>query len=168
MSYSIAIRCRSDKLKKKMKKFLKKNYQYPDKLLNFTGSSDFSDKLYYDHTKTALGFNYHPCGEAEHHYIYSVTKWMAIKIGKKRKFKEGTFHYYVFDGFEACPLPLHPHKVKNWYTVNELGFRSMSEGYNKKQQAALNSLMTSCYKLTTSKIDKIIHDGLKRLDKLWK
>lgn len=163
MGYSIALRCRTKVLKQQMIAFMKKHYRNTEKLCDESVYSILTDDLSYDHAKTGLGFDYSPCSDIEHHYIFTILKWMALKIGRKKHFKKyGTVPYYVYDGIEVCPILIGKGRM-GWLPVNKLGFKSFGSGFNEGQKKAREELN----EITIKEADKIIHNELKRLNTLW-
>ncbi len=121
MGYSIAIRARNPKLRKKMVKFMAENFRKWSDVLG-KGESISSrpglgeeGSLDYDRSKDAVGFDYAShCHGWESCLIYSATRWMAIKIGKRRsKFQKDAVTpnvfdeavpFMVYDGYQAWPI----------------------------------------------------------------
>ena len=114
MGYSISIRTNPVK-KDRMLAFLGKHYR---KWSDVTGvgesisSGNPTDDLSYDSSTKSLGFDYAShCQGWEQAYIYSMTRWMAIRIGqRKTRFKQDTVNpnvfpdpvpFIVYDGFES-------------------------------------------------------------------
>src|SRR5271169_2699144 len=91
MGYSIAVRARNQKLRKRMVAFMAKNWRPWSDVLG-EGESISSrpglgaaGELDYDHAKDAVGFDYAShCNGWESCLIYSATRWMALKIGKSK------------------------------------------------------------------------------------
>ena len=122
MGYSLAIRVRSDELRQKFLKFLQNNFRRwsvvcgKDPSEWHGSASDPTDNLSYCGTKTSIGFDYQSgMFGFERDYIYSVIRWMAIKVGDRKdrmlideddegavilEFPEST-PYYIYDGEKA-------------------------------------------------------------------
>lgn len=191
MGYSIAIRAKKN-LREKMIKFMEKNYReahtvfgYEYSLSSFAYNSTTEKGMSYDNAPAAMGFNYNSgMDEPERNYVFSVTRWMALKIGMVKKHPElGTIPYYVYDGgnskddYWAILIKSEweakvPQNYK-WCLVNELGFKSMESCLRyfhltskilNKTKNAFSSLMG----FSMSKANKKILDELNRLDELWK
>jgi hypothetical protein len=119
MGYSLAIRVRSNKLRQEFLKFLQSNFHRwsivcgkdPSKWQGSAG--DPTETLSYGGSSTSIGFDYSSGMYGfERDYIYSVIRWMAIKVGDRKKqmlidesgagpvihqFSEPT-PYYLYDG----------------------------------------------------------------------
>lgn len=116
MGYSVAIRCRTKKLRDEMFRFMDEHFDHPCTIMpeidqsairpNEKDKQNVSRKLEYDQGKIALGFDYSSwLSGPERFYLFSVIRWMALKIGRKRHWKEfGTKPHYVYDGYETCPI----------------------------------------------------------------
>lgn len=135
MSYSVAIRC-SRKKKEQMWKFLKDNYKEPSALFGETQASTLTDDLSYDDSEQAFGFDYQSwIGMTERHYVFCVVKWMALKIGRKKKFKRistvESIPYIVHDGNEFIPVLANSEwktRVRDsykWALVDDNGYRTI-------------------------------------------
>jgi hypothetical protein len=193
MGYSIAIHCKSDKLRKKMSQFIKKNY---------TGASTLFGKdkvdheavqfmpggsMSYDHGKCSLGFDYSSwINHFERPYVNSVLRWMAIQVGKKKILYDpdskrtpglkGKHFFTVYDGDEDCPVVI---KSKNapfvlleceWCPVDELGYHPL-DYKNPSDSARWNRHLKVLQKfmgMPFEQYNKIVREELKRLDDLWK
>lgn len=162
MGYSITFRCRSQILKKKMLLFIEGNYRDPEELLGIKCYIRFSDELSFDKTKTVIGFDYQPCGELALFYLVMVLRWMAIKIGKRSRWKDvGIVPFYYYDGYEKCPII--PNKNYKGRARNNVGFQSFGLNYTDEQKRYLEVLN----KLTIEETDKRIFAELRRLDTVW-
>lgn len=91
MGYSISVHVSSDELRSKMLQFLEKGYRKwsvvcgknPSKCHG--SSRGPTDDLSYGGTKTSIGFDYQSGMYGfERDYIYSLTRWMAIKVGDRK------------------------------------------------------------------------------------
>lgn len=189
MGYSISVRPKYKKSLIKMWDFMQENYTEPKILFNQNGNysrlalnMDKDNGLSYENNKYAIGFDYNAC-EPERDYIFSVIKWMAIKISKLYKIKNiGEVPCYIYDGYEIIPV-----FVKNiWKNiiskeykhdlVNDIGFKSLSLRFvgvpayedSKNKKEWIEEHLRLYYDLTNKswkEIDKIIHNELKRLNK---
>lgn len=116
MGYSIAIRPRSADLARKMQTFMDEHYRAWPYVVGKKNKAQYASnptsELDYDNTAGALGFNYGAMHGWEDEFAYTVTRWMAIKIGKKRRSFQGIpktdipnpIPYMVYDGHEAWPI----------------------------------------------------------------
>jgi hypothetical protein len=190
MGYSVTVRAKSKKLLVNMWEFMLEHYVSPSELFSQTGNysrlaininKDSDDSLSYDSSKSAIGFDYNAC-EPERDYIFSVVKWMALKIGKTFKIKGvGEVPYYVYDGEEKMPIFVKSLWGKNvpekysWAVVNNVGFKSLIKKYigvlsyekapNKK--AWIDEKLRTYSELTEMswmEVDNRIHRELKKLD----
>lgn len=151
MGYSIAIRVGSSELRLRFLKFMQESFRRWSMVCGkdpseWQGSaSDPTDDLSYGGTKTSIGFDYQSGMYGfERDYIYSVIRWMAIKVGDRKtkmlidddegavvhEFSEPT-PYYIYDGEKALnPILVtteeqastFPTSQRNW-TVDEWGVR---------------------------------------------
>ena len=97
MGYSVYVIAKNEKLNLRMYNFLK------DNLIDFKPNGFSlkaeSSKLNYCHLKDSnplIGFNYGAISFIQRKYIFAVTMWIAIKIGKRFNGKT----YYWHDGSE--------------------------------------------------------------------
>ncbi len=182
MGYSIAIRAENDMLLKKMIQFMEENYRNPHEI--FGGEGDFSrlsDDLSYDDDKLAYGFDYNAC-EPERDYIFLICRWMAIKIGQKKHWKElGSVPHIVYDGYEPWPVLIDTEwkdKVPEefeWCLVSSTGFVAVDAKYIrmaerlKKPKVLKNQrrLIEEMSGMKPEKLNKILENELIRLDELW-
>ena len=177
MGYSIAIRCRSIKIKEKMSAFLEKNYRTYLEVLgkdkgNGAVAAQMLDDLSYDHAKkTGMGFDYSSwmC-EEERYYLYTIIRWMAIKAGHKQKFISentkkdiGSHPFYVYDGCEKCPIIITPTtetKGNEWAYTDQLGWKLPWGNRKPRSMKYLKELLGKDY-------CKTVVAELKRLNDLW-
>jgi len=119
MGYSIVIQVKSDETRRKFLKFIQENFRHWN-MVSGVDSSEWqgsagepTDDLSYGGTKTSIGFDYQSGMYGfERDYLYSVLRWMAIKVGDRKtrmvvdkddegavaiEFPEPT-PYYVYDG----------------------------------------------------------------------
>lgn len=178
MGYSIAVRCRSEKLRQRMFDFLERNYRDPVEVFKWgpkayaSSALRLGENLSYDDGKCSIGFDYSCMPEEEHQYVYCVLYWAALKVGKRRRFKKigASVPYIVYDGYEAWPRLVRDEwegKVPEdmeWCLVDALGFKScIVPGRDEKFLQAMKTLMGHSCK----KQDRMVRDELKRLDELW-
>jgi hypothetical protein len=119
MGYSLSIRVKSDQCRYKFLKFMQANFRHWSIVCGkehsrWHGSaSDLTDDISYGKTKTSIGFDYQSGMRGfERDYLYSVVRWMALKVGDRKKrmvvdetdngymihqFSEPT-PYYIYDG----------------------------------------------------------------------
>lgn len=144
MGYSIAIRTRSPKLQQKMLRFMKANYRnWPTVEGRPEGNAyagEPSDDISYDKSKSLIGLDYGAVSGWERVYAYTITRWMALKVGGLRAtFPNVTpsrtskpVPYMVYDGYEAWPILLAdtPAQLKQipkpyrWCTYTSLGMHA--------------------------------------------
>lgn len=90
MGYSISIHVKSKPVRRKMLDFMEVNYRRWSVVCGkdpneWSGSSRGpTDDLSYGGSKTSIGFDYGPMAGFERDYIYSVLRWMAIKVGDRK------------------------------------------------------------------------------------
>jgi hypothetical protein len=90
MGYSISIQVSSNPLRKKLLDFMGVNYRRWSVVCGkdpseWSGSSRGpTDDISYGVDKTSIGFDYGPMQGFERDYIYSVLRWMAIKVGDRK------------------------------------------------------------------------------------
>lgn len=197
MGYSIAAPIRSRKAQAKMLAFLEKHYRPWLKIAEGTDVSvepgyDNShyflteSDLSYDHGKLRIGFDYSSWMGHERHYIYSVLRWIAIKVGRQRLLNDTVAFYgentprvpyIVYDGYEAWPV------LVNWSEedckkmgetpVNEVGFKPCLRNWtghhlSTEQSAELYAIALRLgWPKECDKIDELVHAELKRLNTLW-
>jgi hypothetical protein len=109
MGYTVAVHAKNKNLLCDMWVFMQEYYTKPSAL--FGRKNDYSrlsvninkePGLSYDHSKLAIGFDYNAVGP-ERDYIFSIIRWMTIKIGKTKRLKAiGDVPYYVYDGYDKC------------------------------------------------------------------
>lgn len=121
MGYSIAIRARNKELRKRMVAFMNKHWRKWSDVLgkgeSVSARPGLGDEgsLDYDHSSDAVGFDYAAhCHGWESCLIYSQTRWMAIKIGKRKsKFSKDDVTpnvfpdpvpFMVYDGYQSWPI----------------------------------------------------------------
>lgn len=152
MGYSLAIRIRSDGLRLKFLKFMQENFRHWSVVCGKEPSEWHgsvrgpTDDISYGKTETSIGFDYQSGMYGfERDYIYSVIRWMALKVGDRKdqmpiegvgsdivthQFPSPT-PYYIYDGEkdlnpvlvtteeQAAALP----KVQRSWAVDEWGVR---------------------------------------------
>jgi hypothetical protein len=176
MGYSIAAIARNKELLVQMWNFLQKNYTEPKKLFDKEHSrsrlaynlDDESNHLSYDHSEFAIGFDYNAC-DPEREYIFSVVRWIALKIGEKRLIEEckdlGEVYFYVYDGGDKCPI-ITDNLGIDFYkdsVVSNVGYYSQSEKIledKRYEDEGWYKQMVEEYKIS----DKLINDELQRLE----
>lgn len=124
MGYSLAIPVKSDELRQKFLSFMQKNFRHwyvvcgKDPSEWHGSASDPTDRVSYGDAKTSIGFDYQSGMYGfERDYIYSVTRWMAVKVGDRTVrmdvgeddyqvvvFQEPT-PYYIYD-CDTNPTPV--------------------------------------------------------------
>lgn len=118
MGYSISVSVRSQKLKTAMFEFMLEQYRPWPIVIDAEEDSRFEgplvDNMVAAQGKCIIGFDYPNLIEsAEHEYIFSIVRWMAIRVGKRRSiFRMDGLElpkpvpYYVYDGLEPSPILL--------------------------------------------------------------
>lgn len=117
MGYSVATPAKSGKAKAEMLEFMSEHFRpahefIPEVVASYDPSSSgilTDDQLAYDRGSSKMGFNYSTSTGPEGEYLFFICKWMALKVGRKRRFKEyglpdTSVPYYVYDGHEAIPV----------------------------------------------------------------
>jgi hypothetical protein len=105
MGYSIAAPIRNVALRDKMMALLKAEYRKWPKVIGPPWKDSHlrgprKDDLSYHHGKKPyIGFDYN-AGGAEREYAFCFIRWLAIRIGCKKK----GLPYYVYDGHENIAL----------------------------------------------------------------
>lgn len=178
MGYSIAARCKNKKIQDMMYKFLEKNLRDTNHVYGFSDQYVISYRLCpprskdngmsYDNSILGLGFDYSCMPEIERFYIFSVCRWISLKIGKKKHFKGlGSYPYIVYDGCEVLPIIPNPKEVipkeYSWAVTDELGYKSVM---SNRPKTAL-SYMSVVLMMKWPKVDKITNKELVKLDNLW-
>ena len=196
MGYSIACHARSKRLLRLMRDFMESNYKEPHDLFHFkwkysqsrlaTNLGDEAHGLSYDHRRSAIGFDYN-ASDPERDYIFSITRWMTLKIGRRKFFKGiGTVPYLVYDGVESMPVLIATEwegRVPKDYRggfVDAKGYRPQEQRYrylpryksaNKKEKKALLYQLLGYFLreigLSVEKVDRLISDELSYLDEEW-
>jgi hypothetical protein len=180
MGYSIAIRCHDKVLRKKMNGFMKRNWKSPSYLFpNHEPGVDYVDyrnKLDYDRSRYALGYNYSVLPHPDYTYVWSSTCWMAKKINEVKKFAIfGERNYVVYDGDSYVALLPYGTEIPDLLKVPEnqsysccddLGCKFIKDFLHKGwiEKYGYQDL-ESCYDYF--KLDELIHDEIKKLDLLW-
>jgi hypothetical protein len=195
MGYSIGMRPKSKQLKDKMLAFMEKYYRpYSVAFKKITGAkadySRFTDDMSYDNGHYALGFDFNAC-DPERDYIFAVTRWMALKIGKERLFKGvGSVPFYVYDGgitpddrwpilVESVWKDKAPAKYQ-WTLTDDLGYKSLERqwlgvpyftnedgSFRQDKLKERVGFLTTLYGTSPYKCWNHIRKELQRLDKLW-
>jgi hypothetical protein len=164
MGYSIAVPVKNNDLKNKMLSFLDKEYK-PWSTMDNRWKNDYAshptDDLDYDNGKCRIGFNYNTA-YPERFYIYTILRWMVLKVGKKRKHKsfDTNILYYVYDGCEISPVVIKDTmpvpKDYQWAIVDQYGWKPS------------NKFDRSIYKKKECDVwDELIKKEVEKLDDLW-
>ena len=148
--------------------------------------------------KCIIGFDYPSHIEGvEHEYVFSVIRWVAIKVGKRRRTFRGEglelpkpVPYYVYDGLEPSPILLEdewgkvpPKLLSSVHTrlgmritpavARELAWRFLSdEAYIKAAYPGLTAQQVEDTLIETGLEDaqlvlQTISDEIERLDGHW-
>lgn len=192
MGYSVSTPAMSQKAKGRMLAFMEEHFR-PAHMI-FENLEDTFDRtasgilteehLAYDKGTSKMGFNY-SAGELPRYYAFCVCRWMALKVGRKRRFKKHgipdvSVPYIVYDGYEACPvLPktqwegvLEPERI-DW--CDELGVKPMASyliikhGLEDPDNPILSDENYWANRLTEMEASaSLVREELRRLDELWK
>lgn len=118
MGYSLAVKTRNPKLAKKMLSFMGEHYRDWSRVIG-QGKNSYSvrplcDDISYGQNKGVIGFDYSAVHGWERAYVYSLCRWIALKIGvKKSRFSKETVTpnvfekgvpYISYDGYEHWPI----------------------------------------------------------------
>lgn len=195
MGYSVTAHAKDNPSLYKMWEFMQKYYTKPTTLfggencysrlaVNF-GKGAQTEGLSYDRSRSAIGFDYNAVG-LERDYIFSVVKWMALKIGKTKLIRNvGEVPYYVYDGHEKGLIFVESiwgdkvPKEDRCCIVNDVGFKALASKYvgcpaydeAKNKKAWVNKhlkLYSELCGITWQEVDKKIHNELIRLDTEYK
>lgn len=134
MSYSVSVAVKSPKVKTRMLEFLVDSYRpWPD-ILDDEGESRFFGPAPIEGLPSHIGFGYEDGMCPEKVYNYSILRWVALRVGRKRRqFKESQFDrpvpYYVLhnhNGSKSFPVvstgeSLFVPSVFKDYIVDEFG-----------------------------------------------
>lgn len=170
MGYSIATPIRNAEAKKEMLEFLKKNFRNTEDVFKVPHYSrgPLGEDLSYDHGKCRIGFDYN-CGEPERGYIYTVCRWMALKVGALQRFNLtegkveliGEFPYLVYDGYGHTPVIQEDPKrvvpdVYRYYVMDQLGVKADTYSLDSwlKKELGIDPLQA-------------LKEEMKRLDAEW-
>jgi len=188
MGYTIATPIRDEKTKAKMLAFLKANFRQFTELTDKNGPHNYyrgplpdglpsDESLSYDSGPCRIGFDFNDGGFARE-YIFTVCRWMALKVGRLYSFPtkgtpdlQGDIPIYAYDGDdqddsneEGGPTPVLlegsmdvPEK-KSWCVVNKLG---VIVHHRNKMVEFMLSMMPD--------LDgyELIRVEMERLDALW-
>jgi len=168
MGYSMGARARNATLKKQMLAFLDEHYRCWPQVMGedekhwwFNSSPPKgSPDLSYDSAKLALGFDHSGLHGWERFYLFTVSRWIALKVGsRKRRFSRDTIEPCVLDEptpfmtydsndhwpvivrtvKEAAKLP----KGQQWCAMSPLGLPTGPRRFHKASSAALEALLDS-------------------------
>jgi len=200
MGYSVSVTIRSRQLQARMRAFLEDSYRPWPEILDEDERADFrgpSDTLEYAHAKCQLGFDYLAGGGAEREYIYALIRWMALRIGRrKRLFRMGSLKravpYYVYDGVEATPVLLNsewsdaptrflpfqvdpyglrvdsvPARSLAWYHIPEGTYERVSATHQGETSEAIREALIESGIERARTILQFIRAEVARLDVLW-
>lgn len=174
MGYSIATPIKSNKLRDEMYSFLEENYREAHKVIG----GDFSlshlardGEFSYDDGKCRIGFNYSPSDE--HDYIYSICRWMALRVGKKRRLKkvnpDVSINYIVYDGNESWGViqegTMEVNDKCKWMIADKFGWKTPKQ-WTRGYLAQFGQLLLDTLS-SKQKMADLIQEELKRLDGLW-
>ncbi len=124
MGYSYSVTCHSLKARDYAAEFLKQTPSWSE-LLGESYDDDHTnyvcvgDELDYGASILKVGWNCVVSWDSQH-YMLSLLRFIALRVGRKRRFKEGTFHYWNYDS-EANPI----------VDVDKLGFKPIFRHWGK-------------------------------------
>lgn len=113
MGYSVTTLARSVKLKEAMVGLLREAFTpWPEIVDGYTSSFSYpccDDGLINTKGATALGFNYSTAVGPEREYVFSVVRWAALRVGRRRrKFRglnlDSPVSYWYPDGIDPQPV----------------------------------------------------------------
>lgn len=190
MGYTVTTPAKSKKAKREMLAFMGEHFRPAHEIFDDleedydrTASGVLTeDHLSYDKGSSKMGFDYASWSQLDRYYAFNVCRWMALKVGRIRRFKKFGFAntsipYIVYDGREAIPVV--PESVwesdeapEKFNLCDDLGVkptfehrawrRNIKEGrYKKDDPRVLNALDLE------EQIEGTVRKELQRLDGLW-
>ncbi len=160
MGYSISVNCKSKKTQKQMLEFLEENFRHWAVVLGGKDDvryiTDPMDDLSYAHGKTQIGFDYgagFSFDNTERGYYYGLLRWIALKIGRKRKVIRSPGNetwrfdepvpYITYDGYDHWPVLLDkPDKPLRWCWVDKYGIKRCKDTLAEEYGALVHELLT--------------------------
>lgn len=174
MGWSVSVACKSKKAQEQMLSFLEKNYRETSAVLAFEKtwrqrcSRRPSQHFAYGHSPTKIGF------DKPDEYEWAILRWMAFRIGKRRKFKaiSKPVPWINYDGSSSVPvLPKDlwdGSEETAGYLVDEVGWQGVDRWWEDSVSwptVFLNKIIKA--QARAEKLDKAIREELVRLDALW-
>jgi hypothetical protein len=173
MGYSISVNIRSVRLRDKMLAFLEENWRrWPEldggKREDPAFASDpetGKDVSYNNGQKCNIGISYNAC-EPERDYIFQFIRWLAIIIGKKKRFKgiKDPVPYMLYDGDECWPVLI---KGKQKLDKGCEWAWAIYDRYGTKQIKDYETKIYGIFDLDVEKEFDKMRNEMKRLEKLW-
>ena len=153
--------------------------------------NDSQTGLSYDRHKLSIGFDYNAC-DPERSYIFAVTRWMSLQIGKHWKHKSlPEVPTILYDGGHSAD-DRWPVLVKStwskkapkdwdWCLTDSIGFKTVGEGFKgvpaydgatpagkKKFIKTMSLNMKALSGYSYEEQDVILLKELKRLNRFWR
>jgi len=168
MGYSIAAPCQNVKLRDKMHKFLQEHYRPWTVIRGGDQEERYAtlpekDGLSYHQGKCYIGFDYGVIGGGEREHVYTVVRWVALKIGKTNPWTK--LPYYVYDGHETVNLLTEGDSKPDHSTIDVLGVPRQTPG-SFKIRGVWALLRTLAVYDEEDALD-VIRAEMQRLDDLW-
>ena len=187
MGWSISVPCKSLKARDQMLEFLGQHFRgsavvlsYPKEHWQHQYPKTPGNSFAYGHSDSKIGF------DSPNEYEIAVLRWVATKIGMKRKFKARGINFPVpwlnCDGSLSEPIV----PQAQWdssaetqgYVVNEFGWRGVDRWWedpnSRDRHALVDRLVGFFYSAAgdllsagADKRDSIIRAEISRLDDLW-
>ena len=172
MGYSYSVTCHSIKARDYAAEFLRSTPTW-SQLLDELYPCHMEhvcvgDELDYGASILKVGWNCVVSGDA-HLYMVSLLRFIALRVGRKCRFKEGTFHYWNYDN-EATPI----------VGVGELGYKPMYRPWGKNNNPN-PLLITSFFGKNIDRLkhredtenmfqhwEKLVQDQLVECNERWK
>jgi hypothetical protein len=159
MGYSLSTVAKSKAAQERMLAFMEKHYEPAWKVRGLKEGAEFisapMDDLSYAHSKNQIGFDFNASG-FEREYMFTVTHWMALKIGRltdsAKLDDEDVFFggdpapFILYDGDDRWPVLNRPLKEipkrLHWCGTDRLGMRR-----DKKYSNLVDEIMFKDQKL---------------------
>jgi hypothetical protein len=127
--------------------------------------------LSYNHKPLAIGIDYGGISGLERLYVYTLVRWMALKIGKKRRvFREPSFRsaspvpYMLYDESDTWPVLDQPKNAGpanvGWCCVDKYGVLRTLHEKTMRDLGLFDDI-------DVTKIRGQLRAEMKRLDKAW-
>jgi len=170
MGYSVAVECRSKKLRDEMISLLDKEWKDWGELNGYEGSGirpPRTNDLSYHHGKLPyIGCDYNAQG-GERMYLFAFIRWLAIKIGKTMPLPSDDFiivPFYIYDGDEKTPVALNC-EIKGCASVDCWGVPI--ETKNSRKIKGVWEVVRNLEIYDEPNALDVIRAEIQRLDVLW-